>query len=201
MKNDILKAKTSLEKNGFRVETFNNVKELKDFLLRKIKNSKSIAFGGSMTLYDINLYEDFKEKGNEIYWHWMADNKEEELKNAMNTDIYISSTNAITLDGKLINMDGVGNRVASLIYGHEEVYIIAGKNKISKDYDDAKQRIENIAAPKNAKRLDTQTPCKTTGKCFDCNTVDRICRIEMILHKNPTGANINVLLVDEDLGY
>ncbi|NMB06926.1 MAG: LUD domain-containing protein [Tissierellia bacterium] len=201
MDNNILKAKASLEKNGFKVEAFNNVKEVKDFLLEEISKSKSIAFGGSMTLFDMDLYEEFKEKGNETYWHWMAENKGEELKKAMDTDIYISSTNAVTLDGKLVSMDGVGNRVASLIYGHEKVYIIAGRNKISKDYEDGKRRIENIAAPKNAQRLDTKTPCKTTGKCSDCNTVERICRVEIILHRNPTGANINVLLVDEDLGY
>lgn len=201
MDNNILLAKSSLEKNGFNVHAFNTVQEVIEFLIEEISVTETIAFGGSITLYNMGLYEELKKRGNEIYWHWMADNRDRELKNAANTDIYISSTNAITLDGKLVNMDGVGNRVASLIYGHRKVYIIAGKNKISKDYAKARERIKTIAAPKNAHRLNVNTPCAKTGECSDCNSSDRICKIEVIIHKNPTGADINILLINEDLGY
>ena len=201
MDKNILLAKKSLENNGFTVEVFNNCEEAKEFLADEIKIDETVGLGGSITLYNMDLYEELKKRGNKVYWHWMADNKEEELINASLTDVYLSSTNAITLDGKLVNMDGAGNRVASLIYGHRRVYIIAGKNKIAKDYYKARERIKTIAAPKNAHRLNTNTPCKKTGECSDCNSLDRICKIEVIIHKNPAGADINILLINEDLGY
>ncbi len=96
-----------------------------------------------------------KKGGNEVFWHWKAENRAKELELAKNSQIYITSTNALTLDGKLVSMDGVGNRVSSMFYGHEKVYIIVGRNKICKDYDEARERIKKIAAPKNAQRLST----------------------------------------------
>ncbi len=142
-----------------------------------------------------------KKRGNKIFWHWKAKDRDKELELAKNSQIYISSTNALTLDGKLVNMDGVGNRVSSMFYGHERVYIIAGRNKICKDYDEARERIKMIAAPKNASRLNTNTPCRFTGRCNDCDSSDRICKIEVIIHKNPTGGDIRIYLIDEELGY
>lgn len=201
MDNKLILAKEALEKNGFKVMFFDEVDKMKETLLEKIELDKSIAFGGSMTLKEIGLYKDLKDRGNEIYWHWKAKDGQAELKAARDADIYISSTNALTLDGKLVNMDGVGNRVASMFYGHERVYIIAGRNKICKDYDEARERIKMIAAPKNASRLNTNTPCRFTGRCNDCDSSDRICKIEVIIHKNPTGGDIRIYLIDEELGY
>ncbi|NLJ98733.1 MAG: LUD domain-containing protein [Tissierellia bacterium] len=201
MDNKLILAKEALEKNGFKVMFFDEVDKMKETLLEKIELDKSIAFGGSMTLKEIGLYKDLKDRGNEIYWHWKAKDGQAELKAARDADIYISSTNALTLDGKLVNMDGVGNRVASMFYGHERVYIIVGRNKLTKDLKEARDRIKNIAGPKNAQRLDVDTPCKFTGKCNDCDSPDRICKVEVIIHKNTTGPNINIFLVNEDLGY
>lgn len=201
MDNKLILAKEALEKNGFKVMLFDEVDKMKETLLEKIELDKSIAFGGSMTLKEIGLYKDLKDRGNEIYWHWKAKDGQAELKAARDADIYISSTNALTLDGKLVNMDGVGNRVASMFYGHERVYIIVGRNKLTKDLKEARDRIKNIAGPKNAQRLDVDTPCKFTGKCNDCDSPDRICKVEVIIHKNTTGPNINIFLVNEDLGY
>jgi hypothetical protein len=120
---------------------------------------------------------------------------------AITTDVYLTSTNALTLDGKLVNMDGAGNRVASMIFGHKRVYVIVGKNKICKDYEEASKRIKNVAAPKNAKRLNTNTPCRFTGSCNDCSSPDRLCNVEVILHRNPAGSNVNIFLIDEELGF
>ncbi len=201
MDRNLLLAKSNLEKNGFSVEIFESIDEMKKTLLNEIEINETIAFGGSMTLFDMGLYEDFKKRGNKIFWHWKAKDRDKELELAKNSQIYISSTNALTLDGKLVNMDGVGNRVSSMFYGHERVYIIAGRNKICKDYDEARERIKRIAAPKNASRLSTNTPCRFTGKCNDCDSPDRICKIEVIIHKNPTGGDIRIYLIDEELGY
>ena len=201
MENKIKLAEVGLKENGFQVRTFKNRDRAKEALLGEISISESIAFGGSMTLSDMGIYEDFKERGNEIYWHWKADDKKNELNKAENADIYITSTNALTLDGKLINMDGTGNRVSSMFYGHKRVYIVVGRNKICRDYDAAKDRIKTIAAPKNAQRLNINTPCKFTGECSDCSSPDRICNVEVIIHRNTSRGNINIFLIDEDLGY
>lgn len=201
MDNRIISAEACLKQNGFHVKTFKNVDELKKGLMESIGIDESIAFGGSITLAYLGIYEDFKERGNEIYWHWKAEDKKSELIKASNSEIYISSTNALTLDGKLVNMDGVGNRIASIFYGHKRVYIVVGRNKICKNYDEAIDRIRKIAAPKNAERLNLNTPCRITGKCMDCNSPDRICNVEVVIHKNTSGSNINIFLVDEDLGY
>ena len=201
MDNRIILAERSLKKNGFKVRIFDKVDKAKEALMEDIGTHESIGFGGSMTLSQMGVYEDFKNRGNKVYWHWMAEDKKATLKEAQSSDIYLSSTNALTLDGKLVNMDGTGNRVSSIFYGHKRVYIIVGRNKICKDYDEAIDRIKNVASPKNAERLNIDTPCKFTGKCNDCNSPNRICNVEVIIHKNTPSFNINVFLIDEDLGY
>lgn len=195
-----IELKENLLKNNFTYNEFDSVDELNNYLLGEISLKDSVSIGGSMTIEEIKIYDKLKERGNEVLWHWK--NKDEDvLMRALDTDIYLTSTNAITQDGKIVNMDGTGNRVASMIFGHKKVYLIVGKNKICKDYMDAINRIENVAAPLNVKRLNAKTPCAVTGKCSDCNSPDRICKIETIIHKNPGGTNIEVCLVNQDLGY
>ncbi len=201
MDNKLLLAKNSLKANGFNVEIFNSAEEAKKALLEEIDVSESVAFGGSITLDGLGLYEELKNRGNEVYWHWKVEDKATERMKAITTDVYLTSTNALTLDGKLVNMDGAGNRVASMIFGHKRVYVIVGKNKICKDYEEASKRIKNVAAPKNAKRLNTNTPCRFTGSCNDCSSPDRLCNVEVILHRNPAGSNVNIFLIDEELGF
>jgi hypothetical protein len=200
MKAEFLELEKILTKNGFKVKAFNNISEAKIELLSQIKVEESIGIGGSMTIKDMEIYDDFKDRGNKIYWHWKQDVPNAAIK-AMNTHTYITSTNALTMDGKLVNMDGNGNRVSSMIFGHKDVYIIVGKNKICKDYDGAIKRIREVASPMNAKRLNLSTPCVHTGICSDCDSPDRICRAEVIIHRNPNNVNINIYLVDEELGY
>lgn len=191
----------TFEKKAYRVKHFNNSKEAYDELLADIKPEDTVGIGGSVTVSDMGLYEGLTERGNTVYWHWKADDKAEALKNAVNTDVYLSSVNAITRDGKIVNMDGTGNRVASTIYGHRDVYLIIGKNKICDNYEEASERIKNVAAPKNGQRLNTDTPCRYTGKCNDCDSPDRMCAAEVILHKKPNGTNITLYFIDEELGY
>lgn len=190
-----------LNKNGFKAEFFHNSLEVKNKLLKIINIEDTVGIGGSMTINDLNIYEDLIDRGNKVYWHWKAKDKKQELDNAKNAKVYLSSSNAITMEGKIVNKDGVGNRVSSMIYGHQQVFIIVGKNKICKDYEQAIKRIETVAAPKNAIRLDLKTPCRYTGKCSDCDSPDRMCNVESILHKNPSGSNINIFIVNENLGY
>ncbi len=200
MDSKFLELEKILPKNGYIVKTFNNLTEAKDELLSEIKIEESVGIGGSITIQEMGIYEELRERGTEVYWHWKKDVENAAAK-AINADTYITSTNALTMDGKLVNMDGNGNRVASMIYGHKDVYIVVGKNKICKDYEDARERIKNVAAPMNAKRLNLSTPCTYTGKCIDCDSPQRICKAEVIIHKKPGASNIHIYLVDEELGY
>ena len=199
MKEEFIELEKVLTKNGFKVKTFNNISEAKIDLLSQIKSDESVGIGGSITIDQMDIYDDLKARG-EVYWHWRKDISDASIK-ARNADTYITSTNALTMDGKLVNMDGNGNRVSAMISGHKDVYIIVGKNKIAKNYEEARERIRNIAAPMNAKRLNLKTPCVYTGKCSDCDSPERICNAEVILHKNPSTTNIKIYLIDEELGY
>jgi hypothetical protein len=190
-----------LEKNGYEVKFFERAADVREALLNEISVDKSIGIGGSMTIQSIGIYEELLNRGNKVYWHWKAENKKETSELAKNADVYLTSSNAITMDGKLVNMDGTGNRVSSMIFGHEKVYFVIGKNKICKNYEEAKIRIETIAAPKNAERLKLNTPCRFTGRCNDCDSKDRMCNVEVVLRKKPNGSNISIYLVNEDLGY
>lgn len=192
-----------LKDNGFKVEYFEDVTMAKKDIVNKIQVDDTIGIGGSMTIFNMGLYEELLEKNIKVYWHWkVADKyKDSVRKEASLASTYLTSANAITEDGLLVNMDGVGNRVASMFYGHEKVYVIAGTNKVCKNYEAAIERIRNVAAPKNAKRLNLETPCVKGGKCLDCNTSSRICNVEVILRRVPSGGDITVFLIDEELGY
>ncbi|WP_026894055.1 lactate utilization protein [Clostridiisalibacter paucivorans] len=192
-----------LNKNGFNVSFFESLDDVKKKVLSEISSEDSIGFGGSMTIEQSGIYDELKNRNNEVYWHWKVapDKRNAERINASNATIYITSTNAITEDGKLVNIDGVGNRVSSMFYGHNKVYIIAGMNKITSNLEDAIKRIKEEACPKNAERLDLNTPCRYTGVCNDCQSKDRMCNVTVIVEKCPKTIEIKILLVNEKLGF
>lgn len=197
----MFKLTKTLESLGYIVDIYNNTDQVKEALLKKISKDDTVGFGGSVTVDQVGIYEALEARGNEVYWHWKAEDKPQALRKATNSDVYISSSNALTEDGKLVNKDGVGNRVASMIYGHRDVYIVVGNNKICRDYEAANERIQSVAGPKNAMRLGLNTPCVQAGRCNNCNSPERICNVESIIDKNPNGTQINILLVNEVLGY
>ena len=169
--------KSTLEKNGYTVSVFATGKEAADYLANEVKGM-SVGLGGSMTLKEMGVEERLKEN-NTVYWHWntTADPKES-LRQAMTTDVYLLSANAIAEDtGEILNIDGTGNRVSSSLFGHKKVYFVAGKNKISPDYESALFRLRNVVSPKNAQRLGRKTPCALNAdKCYNCDSPERICR-------------------------
>lgn len=189
------------ENYGYNVKVFSRSEDTIEELINLIDINDTIGIGGSATILEMGLYDIFKNRGNKVYWHWKSENKKETLDFAKDTDVYLSSVNAITEDGKIVNIDGTGNRVSSMIFGHKQVFLIIGKNKICKDYEAAIERIHTIASPKNAERLNLNTPCRFTGKCNNCDSPDRMCRAEVILHRKPNGTNINIYFIDEELGF
>ena len=121
---------------------------------------------------------------------------------ASQSEIYVSSVNGISEQGEIINIDNTGNRVAAISYGPTKVYLVLGENKVEKDYDTALFRARNIAAPLNAKRLNRKTPCAINAdKCYNCKSPERICRNLSVLWEKPTGADYEVILIEESLGY
>ena len=187
----------NLKNNGFDVAHFATGKEAAEYLNKKI-DGKTIGFGGSITVEEIGLVDMLKSH-NTLNHHW----HDGALADAAKTEIYISSANAIAETGEIINIDGSGNRVSSMSFGHDEYYMIVGSNKIAEDYDKALWRARNIAAPKNAQRLNRNTPCAVKAdKCYNCNSPERICKSLSVLWKKPTSfKSFEIILVDEELGY
>ena len=202
---DLQIVKENLEKKGFKVSVFSDAKEASDYLNKEINNT-SVAFGGSMTLAEMGLFDTLKTH-NEIWYHSNAEliekyGREEIFKRAMGADVYISSVNGMSSDGILINIDGNGNRIASTAFGHTKVYYVVGKNKIEDTFEKAMWRARNIAAPKNARRLNRKTPCAIKGdKCYNCSSPERICRGILITETPMSAQETEILLVNENLGY
>ena len=193
----------NLEKRGYKVASFETKEEARDYIVRTVER-RIVAFGGSITLEEMGLYEALGEK-NSVIWHWRIPNGVAPAQvrcEAASADVYISSVNGLAETGEIVNIDGTCNRVASMLYGHERLLLVVGKNKIAKDYDAALYRARNIAAPKNAQRLNMKTPCAARAdKCYDCKSPERICRALTVLWEKPNGADIEIILVNEDLGY
>jgi L-lactate utilization protein LutB len=192
-----------LTRNRFNVQVARTAMDAANAVLALIPNSASVGFGGSTTAQDLGLYEALEARGNAVFWHWRADAAARDgvRKQAAEADYYLLSANALTEEGELVNTDGSGNRVSAMFFGPKNVIFIVGKNKIVKDYAAAIDRIRNVAAPKNAVRLQYNTPCAVLGHCTDCDHPQRMCSITGVLHRPTGGKTVHVILVDEDLGY
>ncbi len=190
-------------KRGFKARVFDSIQQVNDVLLEEIEPGQSVGIGGSITVNDSGIYDLLKERGNTVYFHWKVPPEERGgiRKLASEADVYLSSSNGVTKEGRLVNIDGFGNRVASMFYGPDRVYIICGRNKVVETEDEAVERTRTVACPKNAERLNRNTPCRKTGKCHDCLGEDRMCNIKVVIECPPPGKEINVMLVDQELGY
>ncbi|NLN45775.1 MAG: LUD domain-containing protein [Clostridiaceae bacterium] len=198
---DLNQTSEALRKNGFGARVFHTGREAADAAIALI-GKRSVGIGGSWTIHTLGLYEQLCEQGNTVSWHWRDTDPEAARRRASVSEVYLASSNAVTLDGKLVNIDGTGNRVAAFCWGPEEVVLIAGRNKIARDTEDAIRRVHEEACGKNARRLGLKTPCATLDRCTDCDTPDRMCRVVQILERKPGGVRgLQVFLVDEDLGF
>jgi len=191
---EVIKA---LKQNNMPAQFVKDRNAARDLVMSMISKDDVIGAGGSMTLVECGIH-DALSGYNFLDWFSSPDDKDNLLATTLTCDIFLTGCNAITKDGKLYNCDGRGNRIAALIYGPKKVVVVAGKNKIVKNIDEAKERMETIAAPKNAKRLNLNTPC-VDKRCVDCNSPDRICCHTVITEQQRT-KRINVIIVDEELG-
>ena len=187
----------NLQQRGYHVSRFATAQEAAHYLDSQIDQT-SAAFGGSMTLKEMELYP-MLSRHNKVIWHWEGNSLDE----AAGTEVYITSANGLAETGEIINIDGTGNRVTASIYGHKRVYFVIGSNKIAPNYDAALWRARNIAAPKNAQRLGRKTPCAVhADRCYDCKSPERICRALTVLWEKPTAVEqMEVILIEQELGY
>ena len=168
--------------------------------LELIGEGSTVTMGGCQSAHEIGLIKAL-EDGNYNYIDRAKLSPREGLMAAYDSDVFLSSANAITSDGIMVNIDGNSNRVSCLAQGPRKVVFIVGMNKVCSDLDEAMKRARNVAAPANAQRFDVKTPCKETGKCFDCKSPDTICCQFLITRYSRHEGRIHVILVNDTLGF
>ncbi|HHT63530.1 MAG: lactate utilization protein [Bacillota bacterium] len=195
----------ALKKNEFDALYCTTGKEAVAQVLKYITPGAIVGVGGSVTIGELGILEKAEALGAKVLNHNKPGlSPEEKLdirRRQLLSDVFLCSSNAITLDGYLVNVDGTGNRVAAMTFGPKKIVIVAGTNKICQDEKAAFDRIKMIASPINNKRLNIANPCATGGVCCDCKGKERICRVYSVLKRRPSCSDITVILVGEDLGY
>ncbi len=205
--------KASLNKRGIEAMIVTDRKAARESMLEMIPVGASVGCGGSATLRQIGILEELKKRGTllvnpevrelgEPFDKEKMEVMERLRRKAMTCDYFLSGTNALTADGRLVNIDGVGNRVAGMFFGPKRVIIPAGRNKIVPDLDIALDRVRHVISPFHTSKKTPRkmTPCVVTGDCNDCRSPERSCCVTTIIEGRPYFTRIMVILVDEDLG-
>lgn len=180
----------ALRRRDFEAEFAKNADEAREMVMAEAASAQSVGWGGSETLKEIGARDALAASGKELRDHQLV------------MDLFLLSANALTADGRIVNIDGRGNRVAASISGPGRVVYVVGRNKIvDGGVDAAIERVKRCACPPNCRRLGKRTPCAITGQCADCDSPDRICKVTAIFDRRPTGIPTKVIVVDADLGY
>ncbi|MBN2259708.1 MAG: lactate utilization protein [Clostridiales bacterium] len=194
-----------LRSNNINPYIIDSIEDLHETIRSLIKSGDTVAVGGSMTLFEtgvIDLLKNGEYKFLDRYEKGLTPEATRKIfVDSFDSDAYFTSSNALTTDGVLYNIDGTGNRVAAMIYGPKKVIVVVGKNKIVENIEEAELRLKTIAAPANAKRLNLSTPCATTGICSNCSSKDRICTDFVTIKKQRDPNRMHVLILKEDYGY
>ena len=179
----------ALERRGLAAKVFASRADAAAFVLEAAASAKVIGMGGAESVKQLGVVDELSRQGRELVRETPC-------------DLFLLSANALTADGRIVNIDGRGNRVAASVSGPKKVVYVIGRNKIVEGgIDAAIARIKAKACPPNCVRLGKKTPCAATGKCADCDSPDRICKVTAIFDRRPTGTPTAVYVVDADLGY
>lgn len=204
-KTKILRTIEALKKNNIEGIFLENETEIFSFLKSLLKENSTIGFGGSKTLEQLGILDFLREGNYNLLDRARPDLSSEEiekiLKECFFADYYFSSSNAITENGEIYNVDGNGNRVAAITYGPKKVFLIVGVNKIVKNVEEAIERNRNISAPANCIRLKRNTPCSKIGYCVECRAEDRICNTYVLMKHQRFKDRITVIFLNKSLGY
>ncbi len=201
------RAITRLNANGFKAQKFANMTEAKAAILELIPKTESVGTGTSMTIKEGEILEALTARGQTVHSSMLAGSLPPEetaalRQQALKADWFLSSTNAITLQGELINIDGYGNRVAGLIFGPKKIVVLAGKNKIAKNFMDGIARIKNEACGKNARRVGLDVPCAEDDQCHACDHPRRMCNnVTWNQRPNYWQDEFYVYIIEEDWGF
>ena len=199
------RAVDALARRGFEARYCATAAEAADALVELGAGAKTVGFGGSLSVAELGIRERFAAGGAEILDHGAPglapEAKVAVMRRQQTCDLFVCGVNALTAAGEIVNVDGVGNRVAASIFGPARIVLVAGRNKIVEGgLAEALRRVKDVAAPGNAIRLNKNTPCARTGVCADCDAPDRICRVTVVMDRKPSRSDIAVLVVDDDLG-
>lgn len=195
----------ALQKNGFTAFYAEGRQKARQEILKLVPEGATIGVGGSITIRQLEVLPELTKLGHLIYDHWVPGLSFEEVlatrRAQLTCDVFLTSANALTLDGQIVCGEGVGNRVCAMTFGPPKVIIAAGANKISKDLDDALRRVKEVAAPQTLKETGLALPCIETGSCHDCKSPQRGCRITLILERKPFLTDTTVVVIGESLGF
>ncbi len=201
----LTKLNDKLKKKDFNSIILNTGKEINDFIMKTIPKDSTVGIGGSVTVRELGIDSFLKERGNTMFNHWDKALTQEQMldvrRKQLSSDYFLTSVNAVTIDGQLVNIDGVGNRVASMIFGPKHVIAVIGINKIAKNIDEAVWRIKNIATPMNCKRLGIEAPCVSSGYCVECKFSNSVCKITTIIDSRPIFTEFTIILTPMELGF
>ncbi len=194
----------SLIKNRFEALYASSREEARKKILAMIPTGASVGYGGSLTLDELGIKDVLKKGNYQFIDRGRSETSAEELfklrRESLLSDVFLCSTNALTKDGKLVNIDGIGNRLAALTFGPKKVIVVAGLNKVVADVEEGLKRIRNSVAPLHARRRGWKVPCANTGYCMDCRSADRICGTITITEFQREKGRLTVILVGESLG-
>jgi L-lactate utilization protein LutB len=210
----------ALKKNRFEAYYAQDKKEASELISKLIADGSIIGVGDSHSFYQLEMEEELKGRGCRLipnvaalnlhsynsaeYGYVKAPTREQArdiLADYLTSDVFILGANAVTMEGEIINVDGVGNRVAGSLYGADRIIIVAGVNKIVQNEAEARSRISNMAAPMNKIKYGETCASVISGKCADCRSEERFCNITAILHKKPIESDYHIIIVGEELGF
>ena len=200
-----IKLEETYTSQGFAFSAFNTKNEAKEFIIKSINKDDKIGYGGSATLTELGIIDYLRDNSyaNLLDRDKARDNEEKQNIQiaSFSSDVFLSSTNAMTMDGILVNIDMTGNRVAPMIYGPKHVYIVAGLNKLVLDKEEAMSRASNKSAIINNFRFNMPNPCTKLLKCVNCKEESRICIYTSLIRGSFPKGRIHVILINEELGF
>ena len=196
----------ALKKKGYDAEFFQTAEEVAKRIIEVASSAKEVGVGGSVTMRELKVMDVLREQGKNVHDHWIKPPPDDPANMRVRMahlvcDLFLTSTNAITLKGELVNIDGGGNRTNAMTFGPKKVVVVAGVNKIVRDIDEGIRRIHEVAAPLRALQSGFPTPCGETGFCSPHKPGLHICCITSILERKPLSTDISIYLVGEVLGF
>jgi hypothetical protein len=202
----------ALKARNMRAWSVADAEEARDLIMNLIPNHATVCVGDSSSVRQVGITKELELRGNKVINAFDPEMLARHAANQLEVmfrltieaslgDVFLTGANAVTEDGRILNVDAAGNRVAGMIWGHPQVILVVGKNKVVRDLDEAFDRVKNVIAPEHIRRRGSfKTPCGVTGKCEDCTGRNRVCNVTAIIEGAPLFSEINVVLVNKDLG-